>query len=94
MIRVLLERHVIEGMEETFNRALRDVRQFAVAFPGYISGESLQNRDDPHNYVVISTWRSSSDWEAWARSEERGRAQAQLAPLLAEAEKVTVFEPV
>jgi heme-degrading monooxygenase HmoA len=92
MIRVLLERHVVEGMEESFDQALRDVRQSAVGFPGYVSGESLRNCDNPTHRVVVSTWRSAPDWEAWARSEQRSQAQARLAPLLEEPEKVTMFE--
>ena len=92
MIRVLLERHLVEGMEETFDQVLQDVRQSAVAYPGYVSGESLRNRDDPQHRAVISTWRTAQDWEAWARSDLRANAQAQLAPLLEEPEKTTVFE--
>lgn len=92
MIRVLLERHLVEGMEETFRQVQRDVRQSAVGFPGYVSGESLKNQDDDRHYVVVSTWRSRADWDAWAHSEARGQAQAQMSPLLEEPERVTVFE--
>jgi heme-degrading monooxygenase HmoA len=94
MIRVLLERHIVEGMEETFSETLRDLRQSAVGCPGYVSGESLHDRQDPLHQVVISTWRSIGNWEAWARSEARAHALARMAACLHEPEKVTVLEHV
>ncbi len=94
MIRVLLERRVAEGLEAAFDQVLRDVRQGAVHFPGYISGESLRDPANPHHFFVISTWRSKRDWDAWEHSEERERFQVRMTPLLEERERVTVLEPL
>ena len=58
MIRVLIERRIAEGMVEGFRLALRNMRVQATPQEGYISGESLHDRADPHVYYVISTWNS------------------------------------
>ncbi len=94
MVRVLIERRVSEGMLEEFHLALRRMRTEAVLKPGYISGESWRNARNPLHFVVISTWSSRDDWEAWARSDARNRVMVAIAPMLAEPEKVTVLEAV
>lgn len=94
MVRVLIERRVSEGMLENFNLALREMRLQAVHKPGYISGESLRNAEDPHHFVVLSTWNSLDDWKAWAVSDARRLVMLKIGPMLQEAEKITVLEPV
>lgn len=94
MIRVLIERWLIEGGETCVHDACRDIRQEAIKKPGYISGESLRDINDPSHYVVISSWHSREHWDAWAKSEERRRADEQFRAALAEPEKITVLEPV
>ncbi len=94
MVRVLIERRISEGMVESYNLALREMRLQAVQKEGYISGETLRNTRNAHHYVVISTWNSRHDWQAWADSEARRQVMAKIAPMLEESEKVTVLEPV
>jgi heme-degrading monooxygenase HmoA len=92
MIRVLLERQLAEGMEEEYRKAMVEMRNEAVSFPGYIEGESLRDPQNPHYHVVISTWRSLSDWDSWASSSAREKVLARLALLLEEPERITVLE--
>jgi quinol monooxygenase YgiN len=73
---------------------MREMRRDAVQSAGYISGETLRDADDPHHVVVVSTWTSRPGWDAWAVSEARARARAEIAPLLAEPERVTILEPL
>ena len=94
MVRVLIERRVSEGMLEAFHLALRRMRTEAVLKPGYISGESWRNARNPHHFVVISTWNSRPDWEAWFGSEGRRQEMLRVGPMLEEAERITVLEPV
>lgn len=94
MIRVLIERRLAEGVEEDLQRAMREMRREAIHVPGYLSGETLRSIADPNRYVIISSWRSKQEWEAWSRSETRKRIEARIAPLLAEPERLMVFEPV
>ncbi len=94
MVRVLIDRHVSEGMVEDYRRCLREMRLQAVHKEGYISGESLRDAADAHHFVVISTWRSRAAWDAWAGSEARRGVMLRIAPMLEEPERVTVLEPV
>ena len=65
MIRVLIDRHLADGMEHEAELALMDARHEAMRIPGYISGETLRDIGDVQHYLVISTWRSQRDWEVW-----------------------------
>jgi quinol monooxygenase YgiN len=93
MVRVLIERRLRRGTEEAFQAAMRGMRRDAIHAPGYVSGETLTDVDDPGHWIVISTWTSRAGWDAWAVSEPRSRARQTIAPLLAEAERVTVLAP-
>ena len=92
MIRVLIERRLIERVDTFAHEALRELRHEAIKKPGYISGETLRDVDDPNHYIVISSWQSRRDWETWYKSEERSRADEQFRAVLTEPEKITVFE--
>lgn len=94
MIRVLIERVFAEGMDEELRKAEMDARQQAMRIPGYISGETLRDVDDPQRNVVISTWRSIEDWEAWKSSEARNSVLQSLKPMLVEPERITVLQPL
>lgn len=94
MIRVLIERQFAEGMHEELRRAEMEARQQAMQIPGYISGETLRDRDNPQRNVVISTWRSVEDWDAWQVSDARKKIVDALSPILVEPERITVLEPL
>jgi heme-degrading monooxygenase HmoA len=92
MIRVLIERYFASGMEEELRNAEREVRKEAVHNPGYVSGETLIDLADPRHSLVISTWRSQEEWDAWHESEERRASMAHIDSMLEMPERVTVFE--
>lgn len=93
MIRVLIERWLLPGTEDEFRAVMRGMRQEALHAPGYISGETLRDVDATRHYVVISTWRSRTDWDAWAVSAARDAVRERIRPMLAEEERTTVLEP-
>lgn len=94
MVRVLIERHIAEGMVEEFQLALRNMRLHAAPREGYISGESLHAAADPHHFYVISTWNSAAAWGTWQNSDARLKVMAVIGPMLEEPEKITVLKPV
>jgi heme-degrading monooxygenase HmoA len=93
MIRVLIERWLIPGMDEQFRVAMRGMRQDALHAAGYISGETLRDVAVSEHYVVISTWRAKRDWDAWAVSAARETARECIRPMLAAEERTTILEP-
>ena len=45
---------------------------------GYISGETLRRRENPEEFLVISTWRSFEDWQNWFNSGKRKELQSKF----------------
>jgi heme-degrading monooxygenase HmoA len=92
MIRVLIERHIAESLEAAYETRSRKVLQNAVAAPGFISGEALNNRNDPNNRFILSNWCSVSHWDRWYRSKERKELMAELTPMMDREEVITILE--
>lgn len=94
MVRVLIERWLREGADDVFVHEMRGMRGGALGWRGYVSGETWRDAANPRHVVVLSTWHTRSDWDAWEISEARARALSAIRPLLTAGEKVTVLEPL
>ncbi|MGD9308607.1 MAG: antibiotic biosynthesis monooxygenase, partial [Desulfosarcina sp.] len=70
-VKVLITRTVPGNKAREMLQLFREMRSLATAQPGYISGETMKSNDRPDVFMVISTWGSASDWEAWLLSKER-----------------------
>ena len=91
MIRIMIDRKARVG--EDLSVLLVELRVAAIThFPGYVGGETLVNTEDRSNIVVLSTWRSTDDWERWANSETRTKLYERIEPLLQEKPTVRIFE--
>ena len=93
MIRVLIDRRIREGAGGDYERTQRELRFEALREHGYLIGETWRDLDDPHHYVVISTWRSRRDWDGWATCDARQRVLERLSPVVV-SERITFFEHV
>jgi heme-degrading monooxygenase HmoA len=93
MIRVVIERWLAEAGSEAIEKIMRDLRREAIHSAGYVTGETLRDTADPNHFLIISTWRSQEEWEAWAASGARRQIEGQIRLLLAEPEKILVYEP-
>jgi heme-degrading monooxygenase HmoA len=81
-VKVVIERRVVAGQERRVLELLRAMRKRCLEEPGYISGETLRDSEDPHNIVVISTWFGLMDWRRWSTSGDRKEFETQIRPLL------------
>ena len=70
---------------------LVELRTKATRQPGYISGETLRNVNDPEDYVVISTWETLEDWNAWSASKERAEMDEKINGLLHERAEYNLY---
>jgi len=77
-VKVLIKRKVPEGKAKEVIPIFREMRGLAMEQEGYISGETLRRIDIPDEYLVISTWHSSEDWEKWLAASQRDALQKQL----------------
>ena len=79
MIKVMIDRDTSDS--DTMGPYLLELRAAAMQSPGYVSGETLVNLDDPNNVITISTWRSLEDWRTWERSTERQQIYGKIGPV-------------
>jgi len=81
-VKIIIKRNVPKDKEASLLPLLIQLRALATAQPGYISGETLRNVNDPEKYIVISTWRSMDNWEQWLSSKQRAEIQGKIDTLL------------
>lgn len=81
-VKVLITRNVPQDKAREMLNLFREMRSLAIAQPGYISGETLKSNDRPDVFLIISTWESAENWEAWLLSRERQAIQARIDTLL------------
>jgi heme oxygenase (mycobilin-producing) len=83
-VKIIIKRRVAKGKEGRLLPLLLELRSRAIAQPGYISGETLRNVDDPEDHLVIGTWQSVEDWKAWKADRGRAEIQSKIDTLLGE----------
>jgi len=83
-VKIIIKRKVRKGKEGPLLPLLLELRSRAITQPGYISGETLRNVDDPEDHLVIGTWQSVEDWKAWEANPGRVEIQSQIDALLGE----------
>jgi heme-degrading monooxygenase HmoA len=97
-IRVLMFRKVQQltvGIDEVtlpkLSEMLKELRTMAHQQPGYISGETLRNVNDPNEYLVISTWKSLAAWQQWLANEKREELEGRVDALIGSSTVYKVF---
>jgi heme-degrading monooxygenase HmoA len=70
---------------------LLEQRSRAITQPGYISGETLRNVDDPEDHLVIGTWQSVEDWKVWEANPGRAEIQSKIDALLGETTSYAIY---
>lgn len=94
-IEVLIKRRVKQGPQarKVVPLILR-LRALATFQPGYISGETLCNLDNPEDCLVVSRWESREYWETWLNSKERSEIQKKIEQITSEKTKYTIYAPM
>lgn len=90
-VKIVIRRKVPKEKEGKLVPLLIQLRALATAQPGYISGETLRNIEQPEDTLVISTWQRQEDWDAWARSAQRAEIQRKVDALLGETTQYSVY---
>ena len=81
-IKALIKRIVPESKAREMIPLFRQMRALAIQQPGYISGETLRNLNNPEEFLVISSWQSSADWVQWLESPARQEIQSMIDEVL------------
>ncbi len=90
-VKIIIKRKVPKGKEIQLLPLLSELRSLAIVQPGYISGETWRNTEDPEDYLVIGTWKSIDDWKAWAGSKQRAEVQDKIDALLGEKTQYSIY---
>ena len=68
-----------QGAEPEWDAAMRERLDAATGRQGWVSGQVLMPLDRLNGRVIVGTWQTRADWEAWhtdpAFAETRGRLQ-------------------
>jgi len=81
-VKIIIRRNVPKEKEPELLPMLIQLRALAVSQPGYISGETLRNVDNPEEHLVISTWQSTDSWKSWLSSKQREEIQKRIDSVL------------
>jgi heme-degrading monooxygenase HmoA len=65
MMTVVTTTRLRPGDEAEWDDAMRARFDSARERPGWISGQLLTSDDESSTRVIVGTWRSREDWEAW-----------------------------
>jgi heme-degrading monooxygenase HmoA len=76
--KILIKRKFKEGNTPQIVNLLNDMRRLAMSYPGYQSGETLVQKGSIQSMVVISTWQSMEEWQAWRDSQDRKKFESML----------------
>ena len=67
--KIIIKRRFVDENRPQILSLLNKIRSIAMDQPGYISGETLMQKDFPENMAVIATWQNMESWLAWKNSE-------------------------
>lgn len=90
-VKILIERTIPQGRENDALTLVTQLRAAASREPGYISGETLRNYDNPEEYIVISEWQNVDDWKSWKATKERAEIQDKIDALLGKATSYKIY---
>ena len=94
MMTVVTTSRLRPGGEAEWDTAMRARFDSARERPGWISGQLLTSDDESSTRVIVGTWRSREDWEAWHSDPAFLDQRATLQRLEAEPSHVEWFRVV
>ncbi|XKE46490.1 antibiotic biosynthesis monooxygenase [Halomonas organivorans] len=92
MIKIIIERRIMPGLEAEYEEVAREAMRQALSAPGFGGGETLVEMGHSDRRLIITTWRDLRAWKEWRDSEQRSRIMQDLYPLLTEEERIRVYQ--
>ncbi len=91
-VKIFIKRKTPENNTIELAVLLQKMRGLTLNQPGYISGETLKRIDKTGECMVISTWRSVEDWNAWVNNDRRAVVQAEIDNLIGSETEYAIYE--
>jgi len=94
-IEVFIKRNINQGPQaRNVVPLILQLRALATFQPGYISGETFFNLDNPEDCLVVSEWQSLEHWYSWMKSEKRAEIQSKIDELTGERTEYSIYAPM
>ena len=91
-VKVIIKRRVKQGQQaKALVPLLMQLRSLAINQPGYISGETLCDLENPGDCLVISRWETIDDWNRWVNSKGRTEIDDKIESLTGEKSEYTIY---
>jgi len=65
MMTIVTHAHLKEGAGADWDAAMRTRLSAARKTSGWVGGQLLRPADKPDRRVIVGTWRTRANWEAW-----------------------------
>jgi heme-degrading monooxygenase HmoA len=65
MMTIVTHVHLREGAGRNWDAAMRTRLSAAKKASGWVGGQLLRPADKPDRRVIVGTWRTRANWEAW-----------------------------
>ncbi|KZZ40954.1 MAG: antibiotic biosynthesis monooxygenase [Saccharospirillaceae bacterium] len=91
MIKVIIQRVIADGMESTYDNAVKNTLRAILEADGYISGASYKDASNKNHRIIITNWQNVEAWNNWANSQARQDVIGSIQPILEQQEKITVL---
>ena len=93
-IQVAIKRKIRQGQQaKELVPLILQLRARAMYQPGYISGETLYNVENPGICLVISKWETVDAWHEWAFHPERLKIDRRIEALTGEKTEYHIYSP-
>ena len=94
-IEVIIKRKIKQGGNaKKLVPLILQIRALALHQPGYISGKTLCDLENPGDCLVISIWETVSAWNRWKQNKERARIERKIEALAGEETLYKTYAPM
>jgi heme-degrading monooxygenase HmoA len=78
MMTIVTHVHLREGTGREWDAAMRSRLSAAKKASGWVGGQLLRPADKPDRRVIVGTWRSRANWEAWHHDPQFAETRQRL----------------
>jgi heme-degrading monooxygenase HmoA len=94
MVTIVTDIHLKDGAASEWDEVMRERMAAAKRQPGWVGGQLLQPDDDADRRLIVGTWRTRDDWQAWHRDPRFEETREQLDELVSGPEEHTWHDVV
>jgi len=91
-IKVLITRRFKDEFVHEAHYHNAEIRALATVQPGYVSGKTIINIDNPNEMIIVSTWESKEDWDNWFKKDVRMDFYKKLRLSLETGEEISFYK--